>query len=71
MSKMPQTVRVTANIAPQHLGVRAKVPYIPHEHPEGAADHKFMDPYEGIERITQMRWFILKARTHISCVSSY
>lgn len=60
MSKMPRTVRVTSTIAPQNLGVRAKVPYKPLEHPEEAAAYKVIDPYEGIERISKMTWYILK-----------
>jgi len=68
MSKMAPIV--SANIATQHLGVRAKIPYRPHEHSEDAAAHKNTDPYEGIERIMQMRWFIFKVKMVIYSLSS-
>ncbi len=59
---MPNTVKVTSNIADRNFGVQAAVRYDPLTHPDDAAAHRVYDANEDVMRVPKMTWFIYKVR---------
>lgn len=60
LSKMPLLIDVEARKAQKNYGVMANVPYIHNEHPKEALEHAVYDPYEEINRVPKMTWYIYK-----------
>lgn len=63
---MPNTVQIVSNAAPFSLGMVVNVQYDENHHPESAFAHSFIDHNEGIRRVPQTTWFIIKVRLALS-----
>ena len=57
---MPLLIDVEARKAQKNYGVMANVPYIHNEHPKEALEYAVYDPYEEINRVPKMTWYIYK-----------
>ncbi|KAI9765090.1 MAG: hypothetical protein M1840_007797 [Geoglossum simile] len=60
LSKIPDAIRVVSSVASKSYGVQANSVFEEHKHNKEDAEHKFWDRWEGIYRIPQMNWYIMK-----------